>query len=76
MREDGWLDIIGSPITDAATITERFRRTSYGRMTIDITVNDPKAYTKPWTVRVNQRIMPEQEIIEFICEENQRFGKQ
>ena len=76
MREDGWLDIIGSPITDAATLTERFRRTSYGRMTIDVTVNDPKAYTKPWSVRVNQRIMPEQEIIEFICEENQRFGKQ
>ena len=75
MREDGWLDIIGSPITDAATITERLRRPSYGRMTIDVTVNDPKVYTKPWTVRVNQRIMPEQEIIEFICEENQRFGK-
>ena len=76
MREDGWLDIIGSPLTDAATLTERISRPSYGRMTIDITVNDPKAYTKPWTVRVNQRIMPEQEIIEFICEENQRFGKQ
>jgi hypothetical protein len=76
MREDGWLDIIGSPVTDAATITERIRRPTYGRMTIDVTVNDPKAYTKPWTVRVNQRIMPEQEIIEFICEENQRFGKQ
>jgi hypothetical protein len=76
MREDGWLDIIGSPLTDAATLTERIRRTSYGQMTIDVTVNDPKAYTKPWTVRVNQRLMPEQEIIEFICEENQRFGKQ
>ena len=76
MREDGWLDIIGSPLTDAATLTERINRPSYGRMTIDITVNDPKAYTKPWTVRVNQRLMPEQEIIEFICEENQRFGKQ
>jgi hypothetical protein len=47
MREDGWLDIIGSPVTDAATITERIRRTSYGRMTIDVTVNDPKAYTSP-----------------------------
>ena len=76
MREDGWLDIIGSPLTDAATLTERIRRTSYGRMTIDVTVNDPKVYTAPWTVRINQRIMPEQEIIEFICEENQRFGRQ
>jgi hypothetical protein len=76
MREDGWLDIIGSPLTDAATLTERFHRTSYGQMTIDVTVNDPKVYSRPWSVRVNQRIMPEQEIIEFICEENQRFGKQ
>jgi len=74
MREDGWLDIIGSPLTEAATLTERFTRVNYGRMTIDVTVNDPKVYTKPWTVRVNQSIMPEQEIIEFICEENQHFG--
>jgi hypothetical protein len=74
MREDGWLDIIGSPLTEAATLTERFTRVNYGRMTIDVTVNDPKVYTKPWTVRINQSIMPEQEIIEFICEENQHFG--
>jgi len=75
LRDGGWLDIIGTPLTDAATITERFRRVSYGRMEIDITIDDPKAYTRPWTVRVNQRIMPDQELIEFICEENQRFGK-
>ena len=42
-------------MTDAAKITERFRRVSYGRMEIDVTVDDPKEYTKPWTVRVNQR---------------------
>ena len=59
LRDDGWLDIIGSPLTDAAKITERFRRVSYGRMEIDVTVDDPKAYTKPWTVRVNQQIMPD-----------------
>ena len=57
-------------------MTERFRRVSYGRMEIDITIDDPKAYTKPWTVRHNQVFMPDQEIIEFICEENQRFGPQ
>ena len=45
-------------------------------MEIDITIDDPKAYTRPWTVRVNQRIMPEQELIEFVCLENQRFGVQ
>jgi hypothetical protein len=75
-RDDGWLDIVGSPLTDAATLTERFRRVSYGRMEIDITVNDPKAYTRPWTVRHNQQIMLDEDLIEFICLENQRFGKQ
>ena len=74
LRDDGWLDIIGTPLTDEARLTERFRRVSYGRMEIDITVDDPKVYTKPWTVRHVQEIMPDSEIIEFICEENQRFN--
>jgi len=73
LRDGGWLDVFGTPLTDAAKLTERFRRTSYGRMEIDITVDDPKAYTRPWTVRVNQRIMPDQDLIEFVCLENQRF---
>jgi hypothetical protein len=76
LRDDGWLDIIGNPLTDAATLTERIRRVSYGRMEIDITVEDPKAYTKPWTVRVNQQLMVDEDLIEFICLENQRFTAQ
>jgi hypothetical protein len=75
-RDDGWLDIVGTPMTEQAKMTERFRRVSYGRMEIDITIDDPKAYDKPWTVRHNQVFMPDQEILEFICEENQRFGPQ
>jgi hypothetical protein len=74
-RDDGWLDIIGSPLTEQAKVTERFRRPTFGRMEIDITVADPKAYTKAWTVRHVQEIMPDTELIEFICEENNRFGK-
>jgi len=73
LRDGEWLDIFGTPITDAGTYTERFRRVSYGRMEIDVTVDDPKAYTAPWTVRVNQRIMPEQELLEFVCNENNRY---
>jgi hypothetical protein len=76
LRDGGWLDIFGSPLTDAGKITERFRRVSYGRMEIDITIEDSKVYTRPWTVRVNQRIMPDQQLIEFICLENQRFAPQ
>jgi hypothetical protein len=75
-REDGWLDIIGSPMTEVAKVTERFRRPTFGKMEIDVTIDDKKAYTKPWTVRINQELMVDQELIEFICEENQRFGKQ
>jgi hypothetical protein len=74
-REDGWLDILGSPRTAAATITERFRRPTFGRMEIDITIDDPKAYTEPFTVRFNQEIMVDEELIEFVCLENQRFGQ-
>ena len=73
LRDDGWLDVRGSPLTDQAKITERFRRVGYGKLEIDITIEDPKAYTKPFTVRVNQQIAPDDEIIEFICNENQQF---
>jgi hypothetical protein len=75
LRDGGWLDVFGMPLTDAAKLTERFRRPSYGRMEIDVTIADPKVYTKPWTVRVNQKIMPDQELLEFVCLENQRFDK-
>jgi hypothetical protein len=72
LRDGGWLDIWGSPLTDAAKITERFRRLNYGVLKIDVTIDDPKAYTKPFNVRVNQRIMPDGELIEFICNENNK----
>ena len=68
----GWLDVNGSPYTDALKMTERFRRPNFGSLEIDITIDDPKAYTKPFTVRVNQRIMVDQEMIEFICNENEQ----
>jgi hypothetical protein len=71
----GWLDVNGSPYTDALKLTERFRRPNFGTLQIDVTIDDPKAYTKPFTVRVNQRIMLEHEMIEFICNENEQSTK-
>jgi hypothetical protein len=67
-----WLDVNGSPYSDALKMTERFRRPNFGTLEIDITIDDPKAYTKPFTVRVNQRLMVDQEMMEFICNENER----
>jgi len=71
-RDDGWLDINGSPSTDAAKWTERFRRVNYGNLEIEITVDDPKAYTRPWTVKIDQRLMLDTELIEFVCAENEK----
>jgi hypothetical protein len=72
-RDDLWLDVNGAPLTSAGRITERFRRPNVGTLEIDVTIDDPKAYTRPWTVRVNQRLLPDTELIEFICLENNQF---
>jgi hypothetical protein len=70
-RSEGiWLDRKGSPLTDAARITERFRRMNYGRMEVQVTVNDPKAYTAPWTATLNEFIAPNTELLDFVCLEN------
>ena len=72
----GWLDHRGSPYTEAMKLTERFRRVNYGLLDIELTVDDPKAYARPFTVRVLQRIVADgSEPIEFICHENQTFLK-
>jgi hypothetical protein len=72
---DGWLDVNGSPYSREAKFTERFRRLNYGQLQVDLTLEDPKAYTKPWTVRVDFRVVPDIELIEFICNENQQFRR-
>ena len=73
-RDDVWLDVFGSPLTNAGKMIERFRRPNYGTLQIDVTIDDPSVYTKPFTVRVNQKIAPDTELIEFICQENDRSG--
>ena len=67
-RDDVWLDVEGSPLTSSGKMTERWRRVKYGLMQIDITIEDPKAYTKPFTVRVNHQLMPDTELMEFVCQ--------
>jgi hypothetical protein len=60
-RDGLWLDIGGTPLTDAAKVTERFQRPNFSRLEIDVTVDDPMAYTKLWTIRVNQKLAPDTE---------------
>jgi len=67
-----WLDQLGRPSTDALHVTERFRRKDFGHMNIQITIDDPKAYTRPWTVNEEVHLLPDTELLEFICNENNR----
>ena len=70
-RDDVWIDYNGSPLTSSGKIIERFRRTNFGTLEIDVTIEDPMAYTEPFTVRVNQRVMLDTDLIEFVCIENE-----
>ena len=74
-RDGLWLDSTGNPLTNAAKLTERFHRRNYGRMDISITVEDPKAYTRPWTVTLHQIITLNTELLDFICNENESDTK-
>jgi hypothetical protein len=71
-RDDTWLDRNGNPLTAAGKITERVRRVKYGRLEIELTVDDPKAYTKPWTVQLNEFIVLNTDLLDFICLENEK----
>ena len=67
-----WLDQAGHPATDSFHLTERFKRRDFGHLDLEMTIDDPKAYTKPWTVYVDLLLQPDTELLEFICEENER----
>jgi hypothetical protein len=71
-RDGIWMDTRSDPMTEAAKVTERFHRVNFGKMEIEITVDDPKAYTKPWTVKLNHFLMPDTELLDYMCLENEK----
>jgi hypothetical protein len=71
-RDGLWLDTAGSPLTEAAKITERFHRMNFGQLEVAITVDDPKAYTKPWTITLNQTIRLDTDLLDLIVNENEK----
>jgi len=64
----GWLDDGGHPQTEALHVTERFRRRDFGHMDLQLTIDDPKAYTKPWGPTLRLNFQPDDELMESICE--------
>jgi hypothetical protein len=71
-RDDLWIDWNGSVITSAAKVEERIRRPDYGHLEIGVTVDDPTAYTKPWTVTLHQRLALNTDLVDEICLENEK----
>jgi hypothetical protein len=71
-REDQWLDTAGNPLTSTGKTIERFRRPNYGTMEIEITINDPKAYTRPWSTKIEQVIALDTDMLDSICLENEK----
>jgi hypothetical protein len=74
-RDDLWMDMAGTPLTNAARVVERFRRPNFGTLDIDATVSDPKAYTKPWNLRMVDKIVLGTELIDEVCLENENSAQ-
>jgi len=80
VNERTWLDNAGRPHSDAMHLTERYHRRDFAHLDMQLTIDDPKAYTKPWTVSENAVLMPDTDLLEYVCSENNKdvghlFGK-
>jgi hypothetical protein len=67
-----WLDGIGHARSEATRITERIRRPDFGHLEVEVTIDDPRTYTKPFSIRYTQTLVPDTDILEYICTENEK----
>ena len=74
-RDDLWIDWNGSMIMSDAKVQEKIRRPDYGHLEAEVTIDDPNAYTKPWTVTLHQRIALNTELVDEICVENEKSAQ-
>jgi hypothetical protein len=67
-NDRSWLDIEGHPHTEALHITERFRRRDFGHMDLEVTIDDPKSFTRPFALKIPKTLMPDTDLLESVCE--------
>jgi hypothetical protein len=70
--ERSWLDWDGHPHSESLRLTERYRRRDIGHMELQLTLDDPKVYAKPWTVAIPLELMVDVEMLEYVCLENEK----
>ena len=71
-RDDLWIDTWGSPMSDAGKMTEKFRRPNFGTLEIELTIDDPKVYTRPFTVNLTQNLEADTELVDEFCLEGEK----
>jgi hypothetical protein len=71
-KEEGWLDNVGHPRGESMLITERFHRRDFGHIDLEIRYDDPKYYTRSFTNKTTLNLIPDSDVIEFVCTENEK----
>lgn len=69
---NSWLDAVGHPRSESMRITERYHRRDFGHMDLEITFNDPVFYTRQFSIRTELELLPDNDVLEFVCEENEK----
>ena len=67
-----WIDALGHPVSEALRIQERFARRDFGYIDLEVTITDPKMYTRPITFKVTELLVPDSDILEYLCNENEK----
>jgi hypothetical protein len=75
LNDRGWLDGFGHPRSEQMHITERYRRRDFGHMDLEFTFDDPKYYTRPFTLKAALRLLADSDVIEYVCGENEKDRK-
>ena len=71
-QDRSWIDSVGHPRSEGMRVTERFHRRDFGHMDLEVTFNDPKYYTRPFTVKAPIRLLPDSDVLESICAEGEK----
>ena len=67
-NDRGWLDIEGHPHTEALRITERYHRRDFGHLDLEVTIDDPKTFTRPFSLKIQKTLEPDTDLLESVCE--------
>jgi len=71
-NDRGWLDARAHTHSEAMHLTERFHRSDFGHMEVQLTIDDPETYTRPFTIKLKQRLLPDTDLLEYYCAENEK----